>query len=51
MREPENDRIPWPAIVVVFAIQMVLLIAVSVVVANHSSFATASSPDASEARP
>jgi hypothetical protein len=41
MPEPENDRIPWPAILVVFAIQMVLLIAVSIAVANHSSFVTA----------
>jgi hypothetical protein len=51
MRETENDRIPWPAISVVFAIQMVLLIAVSIAVVNHSSFATASSSDASAVRP
>ena len=42
---PENDHIHWPAILVVFAVQMVLLIAVSIAVANHSSFATASSQD------
>jgi hypothetical protein len=42
---PENDRIHWPAILLVFAIQMVVLIAVSIAVFNHSSFATASSPD------
>ena len=45
MSEPEKDRIYWPAILVVFAIQMVLLIAVSIAVANHSSFATASSSE------
>jgi hypothetical protein len=45
MNEPENDRIYWPAILMVFAIQMVLLIAVSIAVTNHSSFTTASSPD------
>ena len=41
---PECDRIHWPAILVVFAVQMVLLIALSIAVANRSSFATASSP-------
>jgi hypothetical protein len=45
MREPKNDRIHWPLVLMMFAIQMVLLIAVSIVVANHSSFATASSSD------
>jgi hypothetical protein len=34
MRDPEN-RIYWPAIFVVFAVQMVLLIAVSIAIANH----------------
>jgi hypothetical protein len=42
---PENARIHWPIILMVFAIQMVLLVAVSIAVANHSSLATASSPD------
>jgi hypothetical protein len=42
---PENDRIQWPAILAVFAIQMVLLIAVSIAVFNHSRFATASPQD------
>jgi hypothetical protein len=41
----ENYNIHWPAILVVFAVQMVLLIAVSIAVTNHSSFTTASSPD------
>ena len=41
----ENDRIWWPAIFVVFAVQMIVLIALSIAVANHSSFATASSTD------
>ena len=41
----ENSRICWPAILVVFAVQMIVLIALSIAVANHSSFATASSPD------
>jgi hypothetical protein len=45
MPEPENYRIYWPAILAVFAVQMVLLIAVSFAVANHSSVATASIPD------
>jgi len=39
----ENDRIWWPAILAVFAVQMIVLIALSIAVANHSSFATASS--------
>jgi hypothetical protein len=45
MPEPENYRIYWPAILAVFAVQMVLLIAVSIAVANHSSVTTASSRD------
>jgi hypothetical protein len=39
---PENLRICWPAILAVFAIQMILLSAVCIAVANHSSFVTAS---------
>jgi hypothetical protein len=45
MRDPENDRVYWPAVLAVFAVQMVLLIGVVIAVANHSSFATASLPD------
>ena len=41
----ENSRIYWPAILAVFAVQMTVLIILSVAVANHSSFATASSTD------
>jgi len=41
----ENERIWWPAILTVLAVQIVVLIALSIAVANHSSFATASSPD------
>jgi hypothetical protein len=41
----ENYRICWPAIFAVFAVQMVVLITLSIAVANHSSFATASSTD------
>jgi hypothetical protein len=40
---PENARICWPAILVVFAVQMIVLVTLSIAVANHSSFATASS--------
>jgi hypothetical protein len=36
-------RIYWLAILVVFAVQMIVLIGLSIAVANHSSFATASS--------
>jgi hypothetical protein len=41
----ENYRICWPAIFAVFAVQMIVLISLSIAVANHSSFATASSTD------
>jgi 5-bromo-4-chloroindolyl phosphate hydrolysis protein len=41
----ENERICWPAILAVLAVQMIVLIALSIAVANHSSFATASSTD------
>jgi hypothetical protein len=46
----EKYRICWPAILVVFAVQMIVLITLSIAVANHSSFATASSTDV-EAKP
>jgi hypothetical protein len=39
----ENDRIWWPAILAVF--QMIVSITLSIAIANHSSFATASSTD------
>jgi hypothetical protein len=41
----ENHRIGWPTILVVFAVQMIVLITLSIAVANHSSFATASSTE------
>jgi hypothetical protein len=41
----ENDRIWWPAILAVFGVQMIVLLVLSIAVANHSSFATASSAD------
>ena len=41
----ENERIWWPAILTVLAVQMIVLIALSIAVANHSSFATPSSTD------
>jgi len=40
---PEKCRIHWSTILVVFAVQLTLLIALSIAVANHSSFETASS--------
>ena len=39
----ENERIWWPAILAVLAVQMIVLIVLSIAVANHSSFATLSS--------
>jgi hypothetical protein len=38
----ENPRICWPAILAVFAVQMIVLITFSIAVANHSGIATAS---------
>ena len=46
----ENYRICWPAILAVFAVQMIVLTTLSIAVANHSRFATASSTDV-EAKP
>jgi hypothetical protein len=43
--DPEHNPIHWPAILAVFAVQMIVLIAVSIAVINHSSFATASTQD------
>ena len=37
---PENSRICWPAILAVFAVQMIVLITLSIAVANHSDFAS-----------
>jgi hypothetical protein len=36
-------RIHWSAILVIFAVQLIVLIALSIAVANHSSLVTASS--------
>ena len=41
----EDYRICWPAILAVFAVQMIVLTTLSIAVANHSSFTTASSTD------
>ena len=41
----ENDRICWPAILAVLAVQMIVFITLSIAVANHSSFARASGAD------
>jgi hypothetical protein len=41
----ENERIWWPAILAMLAVQMIVLIALSIAVANHSSFATSSSAE------
>jgi hypothetical protein len=43
--DSENCRICWPTILAVFVVQMIVLITLSIAVANHSSFATASSTD------
>ena len=40
---PEKFRIHWSAILVIFAIQLLGLIALSIAVANHSGSTTASS--------
>lgn len=40
---PENSRICWPAILAVFAVQMIVLITLAIAVTNHSDFATAPS--------
>jgi hypothetical protein len=42
---PENNRICWPAIFVVFAVQMIVLITLSVALVQHSTFTAASSAD------
>ena len=43
--DPEHNPIHWPAILAIFAVQMIVLITVAIAVANHSSLATASSQD------
>jgi len=35
----ENYRICWPVILAVLAVQMIVLITLTIAVANHSSFA------------
>jgi prolipoprotein diacylglyceryltransferase len=40
---PAKFRIHWYAILLIFAVQLTVLIALSIAVANHSSFETASS--------
>jgi hypothetical protein len=39
----ENSRIYWPAILAMFALQVIVLITLSIAVAHHSGLATASS--------
>jgi len=41
----EKYRFCWPAILAVFAVQLIVLITLSIAVANHSSFVIASSTD------
>jgi hypothetical protein len=48
--DSENYSICWPTILAVFVVQMIVLITLSIAVANHSSFATASSTGV-EAKP
>jgi hypothetical protein len=43
--DPENHRICWPAILAVFAVQMIAVIALTITVIDHSRFVTASSTD------
>jgi hypothetical protein len=46
----ESHRICWPAILAVFAVQMIVLITVSIAVTNHSGVATASTTEDVEAK-
>jgi hypothetical protein len=39
---PEKLRIHWSAILAIFAVQLIVLIALSIAVVNHSGSATAS---------
>jgi hypothetical protein len=39
----ENYGICWPAVLAMFAVQMIVLISISIAVANHSGVATGSS--------
>ena len=48
--DSENYRICWPTILSIFVFQMIVLITLSIAVANHSSFANASSTNV-EAKP
>jgi hypothetical protein len=47
----ESHRICWPAILAVFAVQMIVLITLSIAVTNHSGVATASTTEDVEAKP
>ena len=47
----ETHRICWPAILAVFAVQMIVLITLSIAVTNHSGVATASTTENVEAKP
>jgi hypothetical protein len=46
----ESHRICWPAILAVFAVQMIVLITLSIAVTNHSGVATASTTEDVEAK-
>lgn len=48
--DSENYRICWPTILAMFVVQMIVLITLAIAVANHSSFAKASSTNV-EAKP
>jgi hypothetical protein len=43
----ENYRICWPAILAVLAVQMIVLITLSIAVVNHSTFARPLHPQTS----
>jgi hypothetical protein len=43
--DPEHNPIYWPAVLVIFAVQMIVFVTVSIAVVNHSSLATTSSQD------
>jgi hypothetical protein len=45
---PTNTHISWPALLVVFAVQMFVLMTVLVAVSNHSNLTTASAPQLKE---
>jgi hypothetical protein len=43
--DPLRHPVYWPAILTVFAVQMIFLIAVSIAVVNHPKIATASATE------